>query len=268
MKYDPIKNSITAIVRTRVILRRLLYTLLGLLFLREWHVKRQLRRILGSGNVATMYDAGSGLGQYSYYCARRFPSLSLLAVDVKEDQIAECTEFFRKRGIRNVRFATEDLLTQSHAEEFDFILSVDVMEHIADDVTVFRNFFRSLKPNGLVLINTPSTLGGSDAHEPDDESFIEEHARVGYDPAELRQKLESAGFRIETMLFTYGPWGSRAWKAGIKIPLLMVNSSRFFFLLLPFYYLLVLPFTLFFMYLDYRSENSTGTGLLVTARKG
>ena len=267
MKYDPIKESLGNLVRRSPLLRKLFYRLLGLLFLREWHVKRALRSILRQGTVKHMFDAGSGFGQYSYYCATRFPEVSIFAVDVKEEQIRDCTEFFAAAGVRNVVFATEDLTEPHHSNEFDLILSVDVMEHIQDDVTVFRNFSSALKPGGRLIVNTPSTLGGSDAHSPDDPSFIEEHARVGYDVSEIRSKLESAGLNVERVSFAYGPWGSIAWRLGIKIPILMVNRTRLSFLLLPFYYLLLLPFTLLFMYLDYRGTNKTGTGLLVVAEK-
>lgn len=268
MQYDPIKKSIGNIVRDNVLLRKLFYKLLGLMFLREWHVKRELRRLVGADRaVRKLYDAGSGFGQYSYYCATRFPGVSILAVDVKEEQIADCRRFFTSAGIGNVEFAVEDLTEPNHEKEFDFVLSVDVMEHIPDDVTVFRNLHRALKPGGCLLVNTPSNLGGSDVESPDDESFIGEHARNGYGVEEIRTKLRSVGFSVEQITFTYGPWGSASWRLGIKYPMLMLNVSKFLFVLLPFYYLLTFPFTLLLMYLDYASDNQTGTGLIVVARK-
>jgi SAM-dependent methyltransferase len=141
------------------------------------------------------------------------------------------------------------------------------MEHISDDVTVFRNLHRSLKPGGTLLVNTPSSLGGSGAHGPDEQSFIEEHARTGYGVDEIQAKLESAGFEVERISFTYGRWGSIAWRFGIKYPMLMLNISKLCFVLLPFYYLVTLPFTLLLMYLDYSLQNVQGAGLLVLARK-
>jgi 2-polyprenyl-3-methyl-5-hydroxy-6-metoxy-1,4-benzoquinol methylase len=214
-----------------------------------------------------MFDAGSGFGQYSYYCARRFKSIKIHAVDVKQEQIDDCRDFFLKAGISNVNFSVEDLTQPLHTDEFDLILSVDVMEHIKDDELVFRNFSKALKEGGLLLVNTPSSFGGSDAHGPDDPGFIEEHARSGYEPEEIRRKLTGAGLAVEEIRFTYSAWGTVSWKLGIKVPMLLLNRSKFFALILPFYYLLTFPFALLFMYLDYRADNKTGTGLLVTARK-
>ncbi len=248
-------------------LRKVFYAALGIMFLREWHVKRALRTIVAENTIRTMFDAGSGFGQYSYYCARKFPHISIHAVDVKADQIEDCTLFFKQTGLSRVRFAVEDLTEFLHSDEFDLILSVDVMEHIADDMTVFRNFHRALRSAGILVVNTPSSLGGSDVYSPEDKSFVEEHARNGYGAEEIRTKMESAGFTVEQLRYTYGRLGTIAWRLGIKLPMLMLNRSLLFFLVLPFYYLFTLPFTLLFMYLDYRGHNQTGTGLLVIARK-
>jgi hypothetical protein len=79
--------------------------------------------------------------------------------------------------------------------------------------------------------------------------------------------LESAGFNIESIRYTYGTWGNRYWKLGIKYPMQMLNVSKIFFAVLPFYYIIALPIILPMMWLDYYAENKTGTGLNVLAKK-
>ncbi len=268
MHYDPIKKIFGDIVGRKPLLRILFYKLLGLMFLREWHVKRELRRQLGMRTSPfTVYDAGSGFGQYSYYIAKNFPFASLYGIDLKDEQVADCTQFFQRIGLSQCSFAVEDLTQIQHIEKFDFILSVDVMEHIHDDMSVFRNFFRALKPGGMLFINTPSNLGGSDAHSDHEESFIGEHARNGYGAEEIRQKLEANGFNVTSVRHTYGPWGNRYWQIGIKYPMQMLNVSKLFFVILPLYYLVALPFILPMMWLDYSTPNKTGSGLNVLAQK-
>ncbi len=268
MNYDPIKSTLGNVVRTSPTLRRLFYTALGMMFLREWHVKRALRHQLGGARPPfRIYDAGSGFGQYSYYMAKRFPGVSIRAVDVKEEQIDDCRSFFAARGLQNCAFETEDLLGIGYEAEYDFILSVDVMEHIEDDRAVFRNFFRALKPGGTLFINTPSDQGGSDAESADDSSFIGEHARNGYGEGEIREKLEGAGFTVEYVRFTYGTFGNLAWRLGIKVPMMLLNVSRWFFLVLPFYWLVTLPFVFPLMLADYLVPSDTGSGLNVLASK-
>jgi len=268
MHYDPIKKVLGDVVRKNPQLRIFFYKLLGLMFLREWHVKRELRHQLKSRNKPfVVYDAGSGFGQYSYFIAKRFPLATIYGIDLKEEQVADCNQFFHAVGLIQCSFSVEDLTQIQHSEKFDFILSVDVMEHIPDDIRVFHNFFRALKPQGTLFINTPSNLGGSDVHSENEGSFIEEHARNGFGMDEIQDKLTTAGFVIESIRYTYGPWGDRYWKFGIKYPMQMLNVSKFFFVLLPFYYLLTLPFILPMMWIDYTTLNKTGTGLNVVAKK-
>ena len=268
MHYDPIKKVFGDVIRKNPRFRILFYKLLGIMFLREWHVKRELRNQLGSWNKPfAVYDAGSGFGQYSYYIAKHYPFASIYGIDLKDEQVSDCNNFFRSVGLARCLFAVEDLTQIQHSDKFDFILSVDVMEHIPDDNGVFRNFFRALKTSGTLLINTPSNLGGSDAHSEKEESFIGEHARNGYGTEEIRKKLESAGFIVDSIRYTYGPWGDRYWKLGIKYPMQMLNISKVFFALLPFYYIFALPLILPMMWLDYTADNKTGTGLNVLAKK-
>ncbi len=268
MHYDPIKDSIGNVVRKAPVLRRLFYFTLGIMFLRTWFVKRELKNFLSKHKGPfNLFDAGSGFGQYSYYIANRFPNATIHAIDVKEDYIADCKQFFAAEGLNNVNFGVEDLTVPTHTDRFDFILSVDVMEHIVEDVTVFKNFYAALKSGGMVLINTPSNLGGSDVHGEDEESFIGEHARDGYSVEDITTKLKSVGFNVLFAKYSYGPVGSVAWRLGIKYPMLMLNMSKAFFIVLPFYYIATLWLTLILMWIDFKSNNTTGTGLIVAAEK-
>ena len=83
----------------------------------------------------------------------------------------------------------------------------------------------------------------------------------------VRKKLESAGFNVDSIRYTYGTWGDRYWKLGIKYPMQMLNISKIFFVVLPFYYIVALPLILPMMWMDYTADNKTGTGLNVLAKK-
>lgn len=268
MQYDPIKNIFGNIVNQNPFLRKIFYKILGIMFLREWYVKRKLISLLKKSNKPLqIYDAGCGFGQYSYFIATHFPDVSIYGIDLKEDQIKACSAFFNTVGLNQCRFKVEDLTTITYAEEFNLILSVDVMEHIKDDIKVFQNFYRALKPHGILLINTPSDIGGSDVHNEKDRSFVSEHARNGYSIGDIQQKLQSAGFEIDTIEYTYGQWGMAAWRLGIKTPMRLLNISKLFFVVLPIYYFLTFPLFLMGMWIDYISYKKSGAGLLIVARK-
>ncbi len=53
----------------------------------------------------------------------------------------------------------------------------------------------------------------------------------------------------------------------IKFPMMMLSKSRLLLVVLPFYYLFVLPAGLVLHALDVRTSNPEGTGVLVVATK-
>jgi SAM-dependent methyltransferase len=273
MQYDPIKRSLGKVFNQTPMLRKLFYQLLDLLLLRAWHIRKELRkRSKSSPEVKTILDAGSGFGQYTYRMAQWFPSAEIKAVDIKPEQIDDCNQFMQKAGLSGrVKFELADLTQFQENNTYDLVLSVDVMEHIEEDVQVFRNFHASMKKGGLLLISTPSDQGGSDSHDHDHEEgvhgFIDEHVRDGYNIGEIENKLKSVGFSKVEASYSYGNPGKISWKLSMKYPILMLGVSKLFFLILPFYYILVFPFALILNYLDLGITHKSGTGLIVKAWK-
>jgi SAM-dependent methyltransferase len=267
MQYDPIKRSLGSVFNGTPFLRKIFYYLLDLLLLRSWHVRKEIRKWNTSSPAeARILDAGSGFGQYDFYLSSLHPPWVIKGVDVKEEQVADCNRFFKEIGREKVTFSVADLTTYSEPSFYDLILSVDVMEHILEDVKVFENFHVSLKPGGMLLISTPSDQGGSDVHEHgEDESFIEEHVRDGYNINEIQDKLKKAGFSRTEARYQYGKPGQLAWRLSMKYPILMLGISRLFFILLPFYYLLTFPICLIYNNMDVKKIHSSGTGLVVKA---
>lgn len=212
-------------------------------------------------------DAGSGFGQYTWYLARKRPGWLIHGIELKQEQVKDCNNFFAQAGKSNVTFFTGDLTSYVNPDAYDLVLSIDVMEHIEDDVKVFQNFYRSMKTGGMLVISTPSDKGGSGVEHEHDESFIEEHVRDGYGKEEITEKLARAGFTDVKVYYTYGKPGSISWRLSMKYPILLLGRSSFFYLLLPIYYLLVFPFCLALNYIDVRNMHSSGTGLLVKALK-
>ena len=268
MQYDPIKRSLGSVFNSTPFLRKVFYRLLDLLLLRSWHVRRELKKWAATApKGASILDAGSGFGQYDFYMSSKNPLWKIRGVDVKDEQIADCNAFFGQIGRKNVTFAIADLIAFTDASAYNLILSVDVMEHILEDVAVFRNFYASLQHGGMVLISTPSDQGGSDVHDHEEESFIDEHVRDGYNISEILEKLKRAGFTKSEARFSYGTPGKISWRLSMKYPIYMLNTTKLFFIVLPFYYLLTYPVAFFCNWLDTRIEHSTGTGLIVKAWK-
>jgi SAM-dependent methyltransferase len=274
MQYDPIKKSLGRVFNKTPFLRIIFYKLLDLLLLRSWHVRKAIKKWVAEHTNSIpagkryLLDAGSGFGQYTYFMSKLNSLWFIDAVDVKEEQIADCNRFFTGINRKNVLFEVADLTRFSRPDRFDLILSVDVMEHIEEDELVFRNFYDSLTQNGMLLVSTPSDQGGSDVQDHEDgESFIDEHVRDGYNIDEIQMKLRNAGFSRTAASYSYGTPGKIAWKLSMKYPIMILGISKLFFILLPFYYLITFPVSYICNWLDANRQHKTGTGLIVKAWK-
>jgi SAM-dependent methyltransferase len=269
MQYDPIKKTLDRFFSGSLFRKKLFFLLLDLLLLRTWHVKRALRKLGHSlPENAKILDAGAGFGQYSWHMSRINSNWKIKAVDIDKEHIKSCSRFFEEAGLTE-RITCEqcDLTRMRESDEYDLILSVDVMEHIEEDELVFRNFCRALKNNGIVLISTPSDRGGSDVHSDHGQSFIDEHVRDGYGTDEISIKLQNAGFRNVQTAYTYGKPGQISWMLSMKIPVILLGISKLLFILLPLYYLIIFPVSLILNTFDVNMTHNSGTGLLVTAKR-
>ncbi|GAH43148.1 unnamed protein product [marine sediment metagenome] len=109
----------------------------------------------------------------------------------------------------------------------DKILALDILEHAGrletDDV--LKEWFRILKPKGLLIIKTPNIDTIIDAYKdgkiPFDElirklyanqQYIEDTHRSGFNPDNIKQLLISAGFKIINLQprLGYGDWSNMA----------------------------------------------------------
>lgn len=269
MQYDPIKKVVSHIFSGSVFMRKILYFLLDILLLRAWHVRKALRKTaIKFPEKAMILDAGTGFGQYTWRMSGMNNKWRIKAIDIDRQHILNNELFIRKAGLSDrISFEILDLARLDETDAYDFILCVDVMEHIKEDETVFSNFCRALRTDGSLLISTPSDKGGSDVHDHDDQSFIDEHVRDGYGIDEISEKLEKAGFREIRASYTYGKPGSVSWKLSMKYPIGMLNISRLFLLILPLYFLVTFPVAALLNLFDVLLTHKSGTGLLVTATK-
>ena len=269
MQYEPIKRSLGSFLSEKVFLRKLFYCFLDLLLLRSWHVRRALTSFAGNyPGEASVLDAGAGFGQYTWRMSRLNRKWHIRAVDISEEHIEDCRKFFDAAGLSHrVTCGKADLTELSDTESYDLILCVDVMEHIENDIRVFQNFYRALTAGGQLIISTPSDPAGSGGNHRHGRSIVDEHVRDGYGRQEISEKLDGAGFRNISISYTYGIPGNISWRLSMKYPVGMLNLSRLFYIILPFYYMLIIPFAFILNTFDLCIRHRKGTGLLVLAQK-
>jgi len=86
-------------------------------------------------------------------------------------------------------------LTQASDESIDYIYSLNVLEHIVDDIGIAELWFKKLRPGGKLLVYVPAfqVLFSSMDHKVG-------HIRR-YTKEELRHKLSNAGFEITELRY-------------------------------------------------------------------
>lgn len=270
--YDPVKDSFAGLIRGSKWLRTIFYMILNLLFLRSWHIRNKIRHLYAiefSGYKKWLIlDAGSGFGQYDRFLLNEFDNAVIDAIDVKGSYLDDCRVYFADEMNKGrIKFQQTDLLKLRDVNRYDFVLCVDVLEHIEDDIRVLDNICSSLKDGGFFLMHSPSHLSDEDAAQGE-ESFVDEHARTGYSAGEIESKLRKCGFIPVDIYYTYKKWGHISWIFMIKWPMVLFNKMGMVAtLILPFYYAIFLLPGLILMGIDLIQNQNEGKGILVLAQK-
>lgn len=260
MQYDPLKDKVAQFIRIFPRARICFYRTLDLLLLRQRYVKRYLAKYLQGMNKPRYYDAGAGFCQYSWHVLNKFPGSRVFATDLKKGYLQDFAAFANTEFPGRFSWQTADLQSFVPQNDYDLVTAIDILEHIEDDTAVLENFHLSLAENGILIISTPSDTDKA-------ARFTAEHVRPGYNRNDLEQKLRSCGFEILQSLYSYGVWGSLAWRLIIKNPLTLLGKNKLFLGLLPFYYLLLFPIAEILMRLDLITKNKTGSGIIIVAQK-
>jgi len=147
-----------------------------------------LLKILGQLQFETLLEVGCGNGMNLVTVRQSFPSVRLTGTDISETALDQAGRLLPDVPLHRLD-ATQDMV----AGQYDVVLSLDVVEHIEDDVALMRNLYRASKKYVVI-----STLQG---RMRDFERAIG-HVR-NYRPGELQAKLTSVGFEIEETI----EWG-------------------------------------------------------------
>ncbi|MFA5498914.1 MAG: class I SAM-dependent methyltransferase [Candidatus Cloacimonadia bacterium] len=255
MEYEPLKRKLNNIIRMFPQLRAPFYKGLDLFILRQWYVKKELKKYVAKLDQINFYDAGSGFGQYSEYVLKIAPQAKVLAVDIDREGVEIFEEYAQNRWKNRVTAVSADLQAYVPKDKYNLFIAIDILEHIEFDVEVLQNLRYAAEDNGILIISTP--------YRTKEAEFTAEHFRDGYTKEELEKKLTKSGWKVKESYFSYGVWGNLAWHLSMKNSLNMIKNKLW--LLLPVYLVLIMPVSLLLMGLDYFWQNRKGNGLIVVA---
>lgn len=124
----------------------------------SWQVKKSIKiaeELLAQidlSNVKNVLEIGCGVGVLSSYLAKKY-SWRVTGIDIDSEQI----EIARREQAENeyLKFVEADTtnLPSYIDDEFDLILSFDVLHHIPDWGRAVGEIYRVLKPDGFYVLN-------------------------------------------------------------------------------------------------------------------
>ena len=155
-------------------------------------------------------EHGAGLGTYSTLLLREGGIERLVALEPAGNLVAALREELAPFGARAeiVPATLDDHVATLRARHVDSVVSINVLEHIADDSRTLRAMHDVLPEGGRLLLFVPALpwlYGSLDA------AF--EHCRR-YGKRELVDKVATAGFGIESVRFVNFPGVLPWWLAG------------------------------------------------------
>ncbi|KAK1320780.1 Phosphoethanolamine N-methyltransferase 1 [Acorus calamus] len=136
-------------------------------------------------------DVGCGIGGGDFYMADNF-DVDVVGIDLSINMVSFALE--RAIGRKcSVEFEVVDCTKKQYPENtFDVIYSRDTILHIQDKPTLFRVFFKWLKPGGRVLISDYCKRAGPPSAEF--EEYIKQRGYDLHDVETYGQMLKDAGF--------------------------------------------------------------------------
>lgn len=137
-------------------------------------------------DAKSFFEVGCGTGFVLAGVRERFPRMHLVGSEIFADGLV-----FAKARVPEAELYQMDARRIPYACEFDVVGAFDVLEHLAEDESALTQMFNAARPGGGFLVTVPQhrfLWSASDQHA--------KHQRR-YNRAELRRKVESAGFQIE-----------------------------------------------------------------------
>lgn len=145
-----------------------------------WALKRYF------SSASKLLEVGCGTGFVLSGINERFPGIELSGSEIYCAGLG-----IAQRRVQGAFLFQMDARAIPFVSEFDVIGAFDVLEHIADDELVLRQFHRALRPGGGILVTVPQH---GFLWSPLDDAA--RHVRR-YSRSELVTKIRRAGFRVE-----------------------------------------------------------------------
>ena len=181
--------------------------------IRNGHIINLIKKLELKGERLAVLDAGCGLGYSCFWLAQQNPNYEITALDIDQKAIQEGRLVSKQMGISNIHFENLDLSQLCEEQKYDLIYSMDVLEHIPDDMAAINALRRSIKPKGWLVLHLPRRYGELRRYLPGFKSFHSaDHVREEYTMEEICVKLEKSKFQLVYQKYGYSWRGEIAFE--------------------------------------------------------
>jgi 2-polyprenyl-3-methyl-5-hydroxy-6-metoxy-1,4-benzoquinol methylase len=205
-------------------------------------------------------DAGCGRAVALFWLAQRHPDWHLTGIELDPVLSQPLRRAVDRGGWSNMTVVEGNIHDLDAQQGYDLVISIDMMEHIEDDLGLLQQFWQALKPGGFLVLHVPRRrqeqwrlLPMFHRHD------VDTHVRNEYTSDELRQVVEQAGFQVVTLRETIGRWG----EVSFELNQLFWPWPTVRYLMAVLTYPIAVPLG----YLDVRQDPSQGNSLLITATR-
>ena len=126
------------------------------------HIVRKIKELVGDNKDVRILDLGCGYG-VSVFCLMLLGYKNVVGVDICSQNVP--TEAAKLLGLSSAKFEQYDgKNTSLKSESFDLIISEQVLEHVFEIDSFYKETRRLLKPEGFALLSFPHRYKLWDSH--------------------------------------------------------------------------------------------------------
>ena len=140
--------------------------------------------------VSKVLSIGCGMAFQEAFLAGRFPQIQVLATDFLET--------WKTYPFNNLTFSRKDILEWDEEGDYDFVFSIETLEHIEDYRRAFRNMAVKVKPGKYLYVSVPFANKSEQQNEALKKQELETygHFLPGFSYEDLETLFGENGFEV------------------------------------------------------------------------
>jgi len=176
----------------------------------------------------TLLDIGCGEGHFTDVIKKEFAKFEVHGLDYSVSAID-----FAHKSFKDINFVTANAYYPPYQDEyFDIVVCNNLWEHVPDPLQMLRAMKRVLKPNGLLIISTPSRYRFSNlikVSAGQEIAFMSSYHVTEYTIGQVKEQLRWEGFTTERVYSPPIPASNFIFtfiKGVMRLFLKMINSHH------------------------------------------